>query len=183
MYRHALPPGYVLKSQISELLEEEAQKPDVSEAIEAERQKVEAITPITEEVWFSTRQQCVSSLSATIQVFKEWHRKRIQAKEEKRQKEDAERIKKGVLNGREIFLQSGHDLMSVHSWSICMSPLGFVATDDASASDAYSREVDVEEEIKRMEEETKQRAEETKRRAEQSMTHMQRLSVTLVHTF
>lgn len=50
IYRHALPSGYVLKSQMNELLEEEAQKPDVSETIEEQRQKVEAITPITEEV-------------------------------------------------------------------------------------------------------------------------------------
>lgn len=35
---------------MAELLEEETQKEDVSEAIEAERQKVDAITRITEEV-------------------------------------------------------------------------------------------------------------------------------------
>lgn len=57
IYRHALPPGYVLKSQMTELLEEEAQKPDVSEKIEAERQKVDAKTPITEEVEIDAIQQ------------------------------------------------------------------------------------------------------------------------------
>lgn len=35
---------------MAELLEEETHKEDVSEAIEAERQKVDAITRITEEV-------------------------------------------------------------------------------------------------------------------------------------
>jgi hypothetical protein len=51
MSRHALPPGYVLKSQMKELLEEEASKVrDIAEVIEEERSKVEAKTPITEEV-------------------------------------------------------------------------------------------------------------------------------------
>lgn len=51
-YRHALPPGYVLKSQMKELLAEEAAKNsrDMSEVIEEERQKVQAKTQITEEV-------------------------------------------------------------------------------------------------------------------------------------
>ncbi len=52
-YRHALPPGYVLKSQIKELLEEEAaNRRDVAEVIEEERAKVDAKTPITQEVCF-----------------------------------------------------------------------------------------------------------------------------------
>jgi hypothetical protein len=50
-YRHALPPGYVLKSQMKELLEEEARGVrDVAEEIEEERAKVVAATPITQEV-------------------------------------------------------------------------------------------------------------------------------------
>lgn len=51
-YRHALPPGYVLKSQMKELLEAEAAKNarDITEVIEEERAAVEAKTPITEEV-------------------------------------------------------------------------------------------------------------------------------------
>ncbi len=50
-YRHALPPGYVLKSQMKELLEaEKANAPSIEEEIEAERAKVDARTPITEEV-------------------------------------------------------------------------------------------------------------------------------------
>ncbi len=40
-YRHALPPGYVLKSQMKQLMEEEmANKKSVEEEIEEERQKV-----------------------------------------------------------------------------------------------------------------------------------------------
>ena len=50
-YRHALPPGYVLKSQMKELLEaERANAPSIEEEIEAERAKVDARTPITEDV-------------------------------------------------------------------------------------------------------------------------------------
>lgn len=47
--------------------------------------------------------------------------------------EDQERRKKGILSGREIFLQAG-----------------FTATDDASASEDYAREVDVQAEEKEM---------------------------------
>ena len=40
-YRHALPPGYILKSQMKELLEEEARNVrDVTDIIEEERAKV-----------------------------------------------------------------------------------------------------------------------------------------------
>ncbi len=44
--------GYVLKSQMKELLEEQAAiaNRDMTEVIEEERQKVDAKTPITEEV-------------------------------------------------------------------------------------------------------------------------------------
>ena len=35
-YRHALPPGYILKSQMKELLEEESQKIAIEEEIENE---------------------------------------------------------------------------------------------------------------------------------------------------
>jgi len=35
-YRHALPPGYILKSQMKALLEEESQKMPVEEEIESE---------------------------------------------------------------------------------------------------------------------------------------------------
>ncbi|GMH33642.1 hypothetical protein BSKO_01476 [Bryopsis sp. KO-2023] len=116
-YRHALPPGYVLKSQMKELLDAEKSKQvDVSEQIEKERQAVEAVTRITEE------------------VFKQWHAKKFSEKMKLREEAEKERQKKGILNGREIFLQQG-----------------FTAVDDASASEGYNREVDEEAEIQRME--------------------------------
>lgn len=105
-YRHALPAGYVLKSQMKELLEEEARNvKDMADIIEEERAKVDAKTPITE------------------QVFREWRDKKIQEKVKRLAEQEDERRRKGILNGREIFLQDG-----------------FEAADDASAADDYSRE-------------------------------------------
>ena len=50
-YRHKLPPGFQLKSEIKEMLAaQEANKPSIEEEIEAERQLVDAKTPITEQV-------------------------------------------------------------------------------------------------------------------------------------
>lgn len=118
-YRHALPPGYVLKSQMKELLEAEAAKNsrDITEVIEEERSRVEGRTPITEE------------------VFRGWHARKRDAREAQRATALEERRKKGLLNGREIFLQDN-----------------FVATDDAAAGgdDEYKREDDEEARIEEM---------------------------------
>ncbi|KAF8069653.1 zinc finger CCCH domain-containing protein 11 [Scenedesmus sp. PABB004] len=118
-YKHALPPGYVLKSQMKELLEEEAAKNsrDITEVIEEERAKVVAKTAITEE------------------VFAGWHAKKRAEREARRTAALEERKKKGLLNGREIFLSDN-----------------FVATDDAAAggADEYAREDDDEARINDM---------------------------------
>ncbi|CAK0771177.1 hypothetical protein CVIRNUC_003840 [Coccomyxa viridis] len=125
-YRHALPPGYVLKSQMKELLEAEAAniKP-IEEEIEDERRKVEAKTPITEE------------------TFRKWREDRKTDKEKQMAAAEAERKRKGNLTGREIFMEEG-----------------FLAQDDAGAHEAYERELDEEEAIKRLD------AEAAARRAE-----------------
>ncbi|CAD7700321.1 unnamed protein product [Ostreobium quekettii] len=114
IYRHALPPGYILKSQMKELLEEEArkQRKDVSEAIEEERQSLAAGENITEE------------------TFRQWRAKKTQERKSKQEQAEAERKKKGILNGREIFSQQG-----------------FTAVDDSSAAETYEREKDEEDEI------------------------------------
>lgn len=115
-YRHALPPGYVLKSQMKALLEEEAANAKtVEEEIEEERAKVEAKTPITEE------------------VFQKWKAEQDAARNKIENEKEEERRKKGIMTGREIFAMEG-----------------FIAQDDASASDAYQRETDEEEEIRKM---------------------------------
>lgn len=96
------------------------QSKSVEESIEDERAKVDAKTPITEEVFQKWKS--------------EWDAKVKAAAEQKLE----ERRRKGILTGREIFAEEG-----------------FVAQDDASASDAYTREVDEEAAIKRMHEEAK----------------------------
>jgi len=124
-YRHALPPGYVLKSQMKELLEEEAKNAkDVTEQIEEERSKVQARTPVTQE------------------TFKAWHAMKADAKRKAREEVEQERRKKGILNGREIFMQDN-----------------FVAVDDAGARDEYLREDDEERRIQEMFEQARKQQE------------------------
>ena len=85
---HCSLAGYVLKSQMKELLEEEAKNAkDVTEQIEEERSKVQARTPVTQE------------------TFKAWHAMKADAKRKAREEVEQERRKKGILNGREIFMQ------------------------------------------------------------------------------
>mmetsp|Transcript_675 Transcript_675/g.1960 ORF Transcript_675/g.1960 Transcript_675/m.1960 type:complete len:411 (-) Transcript_675:102-1334(-) len=89
-YRHALPPGYVLKSQMKELLEaERAAQPSVEEQIEEERAAVDAKTPITEE------------------TFKQWFEKKAGAIRAKEREVEEARRKRGALTGREIFAEEG----------------------------------------------------------------------------
>ncbi|KAJ9506511.1 hypothetical protein QJQ45_019621 [Haematococcus lacustris] len=135
-YRHALPPGYVLKSQMKELLEEEARNTkDIAEQIEEERAKIEARTPITPE------------------VFKAWRNRKVEELRKKREAEDEERRRKGIMSGKEMFLQEG-----------------FTMEDDAGASgaDDLMREGQAEEEaaISAMLERAKEAAQRAKERAE-----------------
>lgn len=91
-YRHALPPGYVLKSQMKELLEAEAAAaPSVEEVIEEERAKVDAKTPVTDE------------------SFKMWREAKEVAKREAQREREEERRRKGILTGREIFQLEGFE--------------------------------------------------------------------------
>lgn len=89
-YRHGLPAGYVLKSQMKELLEQEAaNKKSIEEIIEEERAKVDAKTPITEE------------------VFTAWKTKRDKARQKQEDDLFESRKRKGILTGREIFAEEG----------------------------------------------------------------------------
>lgn len=91
-YRHALPPGYVLKSQMKELLEEEAANAkSIEEIIEEERSKVDAMTPITED------------------VFAGWKAKRDALRREAELEAFEERKRKGIMTGREIFASEGFE--------------------------------------------------------------------------
>jgi len=84
-YRHALPPGYVLKSQIKALAAEAAaNKMDIVDEIEAARASVAAVTPVTEA------------------VFAAWKAKRAALKAAEKAAAAAERHKAGRLSGREL---------------------------------------------------------------------------------
>ena len=76
---------------MKELLEEEARNVrDVADVIEEERAKVDGKTPINEA------------------TFREWHRKRMEDKRKKRDEAADDRKRKGILTGREIFMQVGN---------------------------------------------------------------------------
>lgn len=86
MYRHALPPGYVLKSQMKQLLEEaSANKLSVEEEIDQERMKIKSSTQLTGE------------------VFAAWKAKKQEAKDAEMEKRRAHRAKEDRMSGRELF--------------------------------------------------------------------------------
>ncbi|KAG1337971.1 zinc finger CCCH domain-containing protein 11 [Cocos nucifera] len=85
-YRHALPPGYVLKSQMKALLEEETEKISIEEEIENQRAKVAASTPLTPE------------------LFMQWKKKKMEEREAGLAAQRAERAKNDRMSGRELFL-------------------------------------------------------------------------------
>ncbi|KAJ7530980.1 hypothetical protein O6H91_14G027200 [Diphasiastrum complanatum] len=84
-YRHALPPGYVLKSQMKALLEEEGEKATIEEEIEDQRSKLQTSTPLTP------------------QLFDEWKRKKQEQKDAELASKRAERAKNDRMSGRELF--------------------------------------------------------------------------------
>lgn len=85
-YRHALPPGYVLKSQMKALLEEEADKIPVEEEIENQRAKLTTTTPMTPD------------------LFMQWKKKKIEEREAGLAAQKADRAKNDRMSGRELFL-------------------------------------------------------------------------------
>ncbi|XP_061366650.1 zinc finger CCCH domain-containing protein 11-like [Gastrolobium bilobum] len=85
-YRHALPPGYVLKSQMKALLEEESEKITIEEEIENQRAKVTTTTPMTPE------------------LFMQWKTKKIEERDANLAAQQADRAKNDRMSGRELFL-------------------------------------------------------------------------------
>ncbi|KAG5239757.1 zinc finger CCCH domain-containing protein [Salix suchowensis] len=85
-YRHALPPGYVLKSQMKALLEEEANKIPIEEEIENQRAKLTASTPMTPD------------------LFMQWKKQKVEEREAGLATKRAERAKNDRMSGRELFL-------------------------------------------------------------------------------
>ncbi|XP_020538166.1 zinc finger CCCH domain-containing protein 11 isoform X2 [Jatropha curcas] len=85
-YRHALPPGYVLKSQMKALLDEEAEKISIEEEIENQRAKVATTTPMTPE------------------LFMQWKKKKTEERDASLAAQRADRAKNDRMSGRELFL-------------------------------------------------------------------------------
>ncbi|XP_044509811.1 zinc finger CCCH domain-containing protein 11-like isoform X2 [Mangifera indica] len=85
-YRHALPPGYVLKSQMKALLDEETEKIAVEDEIENQRAKLTVSTPMTPE------------------LFMQWKKKKMEEREAGLAAERADRAKNDRMSGRELFL-------------------------------------------------------------------------------
>ncbi|KAA3464107.1 zinc finger CCCH domain-containing protein 11-like [Gossypium australe] len=85
-YRHALPPGYVLKSQMKALLEEESEKITIEEEIENQRSKTTSSTPMTTE------------------LFMQWKTKKVEEREVSLAAQRADRAKNDRMSGRELFL-------------------------------------------------------------------------------
>ncbi|KAL8129776.1 hypothetical protein V2J09_018931 [Rumex salicifolius] len=85
-YRHALPPGYILKSQMKALLEEESQKMSIEEEIEDKRSKVATTTPLTPD------------------LFMEWKKKKMDERDAGLAAQRAERAKNDRMSGRELFM-------------------------------------------------------------------------------
>jgi len=123
-----------------------------------------------------------------VQTFRQWREERKAQAQKRREDDEADRKRKGILTGREIFMQVRPPLYFSFSvstsdwafgWLLAMQPAhqplghqcertpcygtgiipstvsqeGFMAEDDAGATDAYERENDDEEEIRRMDEE------------------------------
>lgn len=85
-YRHALPPGYVLKSQMKALLDEESEKIPIEEEIENQRAKIATTTPMTPE------------------LFVQWKKKKMEERDAGLAAQKAERAKNDRMSGRELFL-------------------------------------------------------------------------------
>ncbi|KAG8376506.1 hypothetical protein BUALT_Bualt09G0070500 [Buddleja alternifolia] len=85
-YRHALPPGYILKSQMKALLEEESDKIPIEEEIENQRAKVATTTPMTPE------------------LFMQWKKKKADERDAGLAAQRADRAKNDRMSGRELFL-------------------------------------------------------------------------------
>jgi hypothetical protein len=85
-YRHALPQGYILKSQMKALLEEEGEKLTVEEDIENQRAKLTSCTPMTPD------------------LFYKWKTKKVDEREAAWAAKMAERAKSDRMSGRELFM-------------------------------------------------------------------------------
>jgi hypothetical protein len=112
-YRHALPPGYVLKTAKKERKLEEEEEISLEEFLETERYRIEKKTPVTAE---------------SFAKWKADRKAKAEAEERQREKEKENQIKAGKMlhvSGRDLFMYN---------------PDMFMAGDDDEAMDVdYTR--------------------------------------------
>ncbi|PKA62647.1 Zinc finger CCCH domain-containing protein 11 [Apostasia shenzhenica] len=137
-YRHALPPGYILKSQMKALLDEETEKISIEEEIEDQRTlgsciyaaEARALMGCEESaemgiviLYHGLRAKVPTSTPMTPELFQEWKRKKMAEKEVALSATQAERAKNDRMSGRELFLSDAS-----------------LFVDDAEAYEKYHRE-------------------------------------------
>ncbi|EOY18500.1 Zinc finger C-x8-C-x5-C-x3-H type family protein isoform 3 [Theobroma cacao] len=130
-YRHALPPGYVLKSQMKTLLEEESEKISIEEEIENQRSKLTASTPMTPE------------------LFMLWKTKKMEEREASLAAQRAERAKNDRMR---YYLPAGCSVLKILHWNVIIYLFIYFSgrelflsdaslfVDDAEAYEEYQRE-------------------------------------------
>jgi len=91
IYRHALPPGYVLKSQLKK--EDEEEKITLEQFIETERHKL----PPSSELH-----------PVTAESFAAWHKAKKEAEREADSKKKELAKEKGTMTGKEFFLSGAY---------------------------------------------------------------------------
>ncbi|CAI0472456.1 unnamed protein product [Linum tenue] len=69
-YRHALPPGYILKSQMKALLDEESEKLPIEEEIENQRAKVATTTPMTPDLFMQWKKKKMDERDASLDALR-----------------------------------------------------------------------------------------------------------------
>ncbi|CAN1304563.1 Zinc finger CCCH domain-containing protein 11 [Linum perenne] len=69
-YRHALPPGYILKSQMKALLEAESDKIPIEEEIENQRAKVATSTPMTPDLFMQWKKKQKDEKDASLDALR-----------------------------------------------------------------------------------------------------------------
>lgn len=92
-YRHALPPGFVLKSQMAKKIDDPADQITLEEFLETERHAIKKITPVTAESFAAWKKQRLAAQEA-------------ESKARARQRESEYKAGKlaGMVSGRDLFV-------------------------------------------------------------------------------
>ncbi|KAH9703428.1 zinc finger CCCH domain-containing protein 21 [Citrus sinensis] len=121
-YRHALPPGYILKSQMKALLEEESDRLPIEDEIEDQ-----VMIFLFVLLNFALRGKLKSTTPMTTELFMQWKKKKMEERNAGLAAQQAERAKNDRMSGRELFLSNAS-----------------LFVDDAEAFEEYHREEEAE---------------------------------------